>query len=100
MYMNLTNEFDKNFITHGCEQLLRFSRVGNWNDLSESVKVQIGFNMGVIALGFKLIKEEGFQVLADVSEGKISMDTFRKHIMSLVESHQIKVDKEKVARPF
>ena len=39
------------FVTHGCEQVLRFSRVDSWDALSEEIKVQLGFNMGVVALG-------------------------------------------------
>ncbi|TAK57003.1 hypothetical protein EPO17_03170, partial [Patescibacteria group bacterium] len=79
------------FIIHGCEQVLRFTRVERWDDLSEALKVQLGFNMGVIALGLKLSKAEGFQALADVREGKISMQAFRNHVQSLVTSHQVRL---------
>lgn len=88
------------FVIHGCEQVLRFTRVEHWNDLSEALKVQLGFNMGVVALGLKLNKADGFQALADVREGRISMQAFRNHIKSLVDSHQIVVDEAKIARPF
>ncbi len=98
--MDLSNKFESDFITHGCEQVLRFSQVERWGDLPETIKVQLGFNMGVIALGLKLKKEDGFQVFTDMREGKISIQDFRNHIKSLVESHQIKVDEAKIARSF
>lgn len=98
--MDSSNKFEKDFVTHGCEQVLRFSQVKHWDDLSEALKVQFGFNMGVVALGPKLTKEGGFQALADAREGRISMQSFRDHLQSLIASHQIKVDEEKIARPF
>lgn len=88
------------FVIHGCEQVLRFSRVERWDDLSEAVKVQLGFNMGVVALGLKLTKEEGFQALADVREGRTSMEAFRKHLRDLVASRNVAVDEAMIARPF
>jgi hypothetical protein len=98
--MDLLNQFENDFIAHGCEQVLRFTQVENWDDLSETLKVQLSFNMGIVALGLKLTKEEGFQALADVREGLISMQNFRDHLKSLITSHQIKIDETKVARPF
>lgn len=88
------------FVVHGCEQVLRFTRVEHWDDLSEALKVQLGFNMGVVALGLKLSKEESFQALADAREGRISMRALRDHMRSLVASHGIEVDEAKIARPF
>ena len=74
----------EDFIIHACEQVLRFTQVEQWNDLSEALKVQLAFNMGVVALGLKLTKEEGFQALADLREGRVSMQIFRDHIQSLI----------------
>ena len=88
------------FIIHGCEQVLRFTQVKHWDDLSEELKVQLGFNMGVIALGLGLNKSDGFQALADVREGRMSMQAFRNHLRSLVISHAVKIDEAKIARPF
>jgi uncharacterized protein YbcI len=88
------------FITHSCEQVLRFTRVEHWGDLSEERKVQLGFNMGVVSLGLKLTKEEGFQPLADAREGKITMQALRNHLKSVIDSRQVKVDEIKIARPF
>jgi len=56
--------------------------------------------MGVVALGLKLSKADGFQALADVREGRISMQAFHSHARALVASHQVVVDEAKVARPF
>lgn len=88
------------FTTHACEQILRFTQVEHWNDLSEELKVQLGFNMGVVALGLKLTKEDGFQALADAREGRTSMQAFRNHLKSLIAFHKIEVDETKIARPF
>lgn len=88
------------FLIHACEQVLRFTQVESWNDLSEERKVQLGFNMGVVSLGLKLTKEEGYKSLTDAREGKISMASFRSHLKSLISTHQVKVDEAKIARPF
>jgi hypothetical protein len=88
------------FVIHGCEQVLRFTQVKAWDDLSEAVKVQLGFNMGVVALGLKLTKHEGFQALADAREGRVSMEVFRNHLKSVIASHHVPVDEAKIARPF
>lgn len=88
------------FTTHACEQVLRFARVGKWDDLSEELKVQLGFNMGAMALGLDLSKEDGFLALANARLGKTSMDNFRDHLRSVIISHGIVVDEAKVERPF
>jgi hypothetical protein len=88
------------FITHACEQVLRFTQVTKWNDLSEEVKVQLGFNMGAMALGLNLTKEEGFLALSDVRQGIITMQEFRSNMNKLIESHQIPVDETQIARKF
>ena len=88
------------FLIHACEQVLRFTQVERWDDLSEAIKVQLGFNIGVVALGLKLTKDEGFKALVDAREGRISMASFRSHLKSLIDSHQVKVDEAKIARPF
>ena len=95
--MTLTRE---EFIKHACEQVLRFTQVSKWDDLSEELKVQLGFNLGVMALGLNLNKEEGFLVLSSARNGSISMEKFHKHIRSLTRSYNIAVDEEKVVRPF
>lgn len=91
---------EKEFITHACEQVLRFTRVEKWEDLSEAVKVQLGFNMGVMALGLNLDKEDSFVALSDARRENISMSTFREHLQAIISSHQIAVDEAKIARPF
>jgi hypothetical protein len=88
------------FVIHGCEQVLRFTRAGQWDDLSEERKVQLGFNMGVVALGLNLSKSDGYQPLADVREGKISMQDFRNHLRLLVASREVPVDEVNISRPF
>ncbi len=90
----------ENFVVHACEQMLRFTRVDKWGDLSEELKVQLGFNMGAMALGLSLTKEDGFLALSRVRQGDISMQTFREHLKSIVDLHKIEVDEEKVSRLF
>ena len=56
----------KDFVIHACEQTLRFTTVNKWEDLSDKLKMQLSFNVGVMALGLDLSKDEGYQSLADV----------------------------------
>ena len=77
-----------NFVIHSCEQVLRFTLVALWDDLSEERKVQLGFNVGVIALGLNLTKAEGFDALVNARQGLISMQAFRDHLMALITSLQ------------
>lgn len=95
--MALTKE---EFTKHACEQVLRFTQVNKWDDLSEELKVQLGFNVGAMALGLNLSKEEGFLALSNAREGKISMKMFHEHIKSVILSHKIAVDEAKISRPF
>lgn len=88
------------FVIHACEQVLRFSQVEKWNDLSEEINVQLGFNLGVMAHGLGLTKEDGFLALSNARQEIISMQAFREHIKELVASHGIEVDEANIARPF
>lgn len=90
----------KDFIIHACEQVLRFTRVSKWDELSEELKVQMSFNMGAVALGLNLSKGDGFLALYNARTEKISMEQFHKHLRSIILSHKIIVDEAKVARPF
>ena len=95
--MGITKE---EFVKHACEQVLRFTQVKKWDDLSEEIKVQLGFNMGAMSLGLNLSKEDGFLMLSNARKGSISMQEFHKHIRSITLSYQITIDEEMVARPF
>ena len=88
------------FVIHACEQVLRFTQVERWDDLSEERKVQLGFNMGVVALGLHLSKEESFQALADARAGLVSMQAFREHLALLIAANKIEVNEAHVVRPF
>ena len=88
------------FVVHACEQVLRFTSVNNWNDLSEERKVQLSFNMGVVALGLGLTKQEGYDHLADTRKGDIPVKELHQHVRALILSHDVKVNEEHVARPF
>lgn len=88
------------FIAHACEQVLRFTQVERWDDLSEEIKVQLGFNMGAVALGLNLAKEDSFSALTNARLGLISMNEFREHLKNVITSHEVTVDDAKIARPF
>jgi hypothetical protein len=88
------------FTIHACEQVLRFSQVDKWNDLSEERRVQLSFNMGAVAHGLKLTKEDGFIALSNARQEIESMQAFREHVKSLVISHGVEVDEANIARPF
>lgn len=91
-----TNEF----IIHSCEQALRFTQVDKWDDLSEERKVQLGFNLGAMALGLDLNKSESFEPLTDVRNGSMSMQKFREHLVLLITSCKVEVDEINIAKPF
>lgn len=88
------------FIKHACEQVLRFSRVDSWDALSEELKVQLGFNMGAMALGLSLSKDDGFLALSRARLGESTMPEFREHMKGVIEAHKIRVDETQIARPF
>ena len=88
------------FVIHACEQVLRFTSVNKWGDLSEKLKVQLSFNMGVIALGLDLTKEEGYQSIADTCQEDMSVQELHKHLRSLIVSNEINVSEVNIAKPF
>lgn len=89
-----------NFIIHACEQSLRFSADSKWENLSDKLRMQFSFNVGVMALGLDLSKEEGYQYLANVCQGKSLMREFHNHVRSLLASRGIEVNEENIKRPF
>jgi len=91
---------NKEFIVHSAEQVLRFTRVDRWDDLPETRKVQLGFNLGVLALGLDLEKADSFDALTAAREGRLSMTAFRSHLLEVVTTRGIAVDPGKVSRPF
>ncbi len=90
----------KDFVIHACEQSLRFSTAGKWEDLSDKIKMQFSFNVGVMSLGLDLTKEEGYQALADVCLGKSSMSEFHNYVRSLLVKKEIAVNEENISRSF
>lgn len=88
------------FIIHGCEQVLRFSRINKWDDLSEGQKVQLGFNMGVMSLGLNLTKEDGYLSLVKVREGSLSIQDFNEKMRSLINSRNVLVNEENIKKPI
>lgn len=88
------------FIKHACEQVLRFTQVEKWVDLSEEIKVQLGFNMGAMSLGLNISKEDGFLALANARLGYLSMQDFHNHLKKLVAKYEVKIDKANIAKPF
>jgi hypothetical protein len=47
-----------------------------------------------------LSKADGYQPLADVREGQISIKAFREHLRSLIVSRGIEVNEANIAKPF
>lgn len=88
------------FVIHACEQVLRFTTVSAWDELSEERKVQLSFNMGVFALGLGLSKEEGYDSVAWAARGDMTVQDLHKHLRSLVDSHGVLIKEENVAREF
>lgn len=88
------------FVIHACEQVLRFTTVKDWDDLSEERKVQLSFNMGVFALGLGLSKEEGYDSVAGTARGDMTVQELHEHLRSIVVSHNVGIKEENVAREF
>jgi len=88
------------FATHACEQVLRFTQVDKWEDLTEDVQAQLIFNVGAMALGLNLAKGDGFLAITKLRTGEMSMEAFRDHVNALIISHKVEVDNEQIARPF
>lgn len=88
------------FTTHACEQALRFTSVGSWEDLSGELKIQLTFNVGAMSLGLNLSKEDGYKFFTSVSSGEKTLSQFHEHVKKLVEGHEIEVRKENIERPF
>ena len=86
------------FVIHACEQVLRFTKVEHWNDLSEERKVQLAFNMGVFSLGLGLSKEEGYDSVAGTAKGNMSIQELHEHLRALVISHSVAIKEENVAK--
>ncbi len=88
------------FVIHACEQVLRFTTVHDWNDLNEERKVQLSFNMGVMALGLNLTKKEGYDSLASTAKGGMTVQQLHQHLRLLIASHQVAIQEENITKPF
>lgn len=90
------NEFTK----HACEQVLRFSQANSWAALNDDVKAQLIFNVGAMAHGLNLSKEEGYLAITNVRKGEQPISVFRENMKRLILEHNIEIDETMVARPF
>jgi hypothetical protein len=88
------------FVIHSAEQVLRFTRADRWDDLPEARKVQLGFNLGVLALALDLSKEDSYLLLTKAREGRIAMKALRHRLLELIKAEGLVLDQDKVLRPF
>jgi len=86
-------------VVHACGQVLRFTSVAEWDDLSQERKIQLGFNLGVMVLGLGLTKAEGYQTLARARTGELSMLVLHNHFKSLMSKHNIEPDQAQLDKP-
>lgn len=92
---------EKNDLTiHACNQVLRFTSAPQWHDLTEERKVQLGFNLGLMAMGLGLSKEDGYMVIQNVRTGAIPMQAMHQHARQLMVKHGITIDEEWVKKAF
>jgi hypothetical protein len=89
-----------NFVIHACEQVLRFTSIDKWDDLTEERKLQFSFNVGVMALGLNLTKEESYQLIIDTSQETLSTQELHKHFRTLIISNKVNINEENVIKPF
>jgi hypothetical protein len=94
--------FDMNnqeLVAHACTQVLRFTSVATWDDLSSDRQVQLGFNLGLVVLGLGLSKTEGYDALALAQTGAQSMQQLHNHFKSLISKHNIEPDQVQLDKP-
>jgi hypothetical protein len=87
------------FVTHACEQVLRFTSIDNWDDLTQERKVQLSFNMGVCSLGLGLTKQEGYDSVADTVTGHMTIVQLHEHLRSLIALHGVIINEQNVKKP-
>jgi hypothetical protein len=95
-----TQSYNSDFITHGCEQVLRFTRVGCWDELCDERKIQLAFNFGVAALGLNLNKIQGYDRLSGLTSGNISMSDFHNIMRELYLSLEVNMVESNIIKPF
>jgi hypothetical protein len=83
---------NQDLVAHACVQVLRFTSVAAWDDLSSDRQVQLGFNLGLVVLGLGLSKAEGYDALAMAQTGAQSMQQLHDHLESLIIHHQVELD--------
>ncbi len=81
-------------------QVLRFSTATSWSELSDERRTQLAFNAGVMALGLGLSKEEGYDVLAAVCQGKRPLAELHAHVRGLMAERGMVIDEAHVCKPF
>jgi hypothetical protein len=87
------------FVTHACEQVLRFTTLTKWDDLTEARKVQLAFNLGVASLGLDINKETGYDYLTRAQRSEITMTEFHQHTRALVAEKQVAITEASVSKP-
>ena len=88
------------FVIHACEQVLRFTSVSDWGDLSEERKVQLAFNVGVASLGLNLTKAAGYDALARVQRDEAPIHELHQHFEQLIATHQVPVKEAQIQKPM
>jgi hypothetical protein len=88
------------FLVHSAEQVLRFTRVAAWDDLSEERKVQLGFNLGALVKGLGLSKADGYDVMTQARLGQLPMAQMRAHFADIIARRGLAVQEEKILRDF
>lgn len=80
------------FTKHACMKIIELSNTESWDDFSEKVKVQMGFNMGAVSLSLDLAKENGFLNLESVRKGDITMDEFKNRMIDIFTFYNIELE--------
>lgn len=90
----------KDLTIHSCEQALRFSSAPSWEALSEKIRMQFSFNVGLMSMGLDIPKEDGYDELKKLCLGEITMADYHAHVRGIVEKYEVPINEEKLQKPF
>lgn len=84
-------------VSHFFEQVLRFTKVP-WEELSPERRDQLCFNIGTIVGSLNLRKEDGYNIMVSLREGKIDHLQANQYFEFLADKHKLILDYDNIDR--
>jgi len=88
------------FAQHCVNQVLRFTFCDNWSQLSEERKTQFAFNLGAVTMFLSLKKEDSFDQMVLLQQGKLTTHEFREKMKVLFVQYGLKYIPEFAEKAF